>query len=101
MEVIVNKKFGGASLSEKAMEVLLSLPEFNNLNDEERFELQYLSSNSLRTNKTIIDLIKSMGDESNGVSAKLVIANIPDGVEWAIYDYDGMETIERPRVIYA
>jgi hypothetical protein len=47
-----------------------------------------------RNDSTLIKVIEELGDKANGNCAKIVIRDIPDGIEWEIDDYDGMEKIE-------
>ena len=102
MEVIMNNVHGGAILSRKAVDALLALPEFSNLDGRGKCDLTYLSTKEFRTNPAIINVVKSLGEEANNSSAtNLVIVTIPDNVEWEIYEYEGKETIESPRIIYA
>ena len=62
---------------------------------------RFAKSNSLyftdrdipRTDPTLIEVIKEMGEKANGHGAKLKIVEIPDGVEWEIEEYDGVECI--------
>ncbi len=48
----------------------------------------------LRTHPDLIKVVEQMGEKSWGWAARLVIVDIPDGIEWDIDDYDGMETVE-------
>lgn len=50
-----------------------------------------------RTNPLLIRCIELMGDKSFGRFAKLKVVEIPDGVEFEIDEYDGMETIHEVR----
>lgn len=46
-----------------------------------------------RTNPLLVKCVEINGDRSFGSCAKLEVVEIPDGVEFEIMDYDGMETI--------
>lgn len=49
-----------------------------------------------RLNRTDCDLVKAveaMGKDANGIYSQLENIEIPDGVQWVIQDYDGIETI--------
>ena len=46
-----------------------------------------------RTNPFLIKVVEDLGDEASESCAELKIVEIPDGIEWEIDDYDGMETI--------
>jgi hypothetical protein len=46
-----------------------------------------------RDDPDLIAVVESMGESANGRHAKLKIVEIPDGVEWEIDEYDGMEQV--------
>lgn len=48
---------------------------------------------SPRADKMVIEVIEKLGDKANGMCAKIKIVEIPDGVNWTIDEYDGMESI--------
>lgn len=47
-----------------------------------------------RSNPNLVKAVEELGDEANGDCAKLRIVEIPDGIEWEISEYDGMESVE-------
>ena len=47
-----------------------------------------------RANPTLVRVVEELGEEANGSCAELSIVEIPDGIEWSIDEYDGMEHIE-------
>jgi len=47
-----------------------------------------------RTDKDLIAVVDMLGEEVNGYSSELKVVEIPDGIDWYISEYDGMETIE-------
>lgn len=46
-----------------------------------------------RTDLDLIKVIEELGDKANGEHAELVVVEIPDGIEYEIDDYDGIESI--------
>lgn len=51
----------------------------------------------LRSDSDLIYVIEQMGDEANGLCSNLKIADIPDGADYEITYYDGMESVVPPR----
>ena len=92
MKVVINRCFGGFSLSEKAYEFLgLEWDDYGyKYNDHD-----------LRTDAKLVECVEALGDEADGIFVELKVVEIPDDVEWKINYYDGLETIhEVHRVWY-
>ena len=51
-----------------------------------------------RTDKVLIDVIEALGDKASGFCSSLAIAEIPDGAEFEITYYDGLESVVPPRM---
>lgn len=52
-----------------------------------------IKEQELRTDAILIQVVEELGDEANGQCAGLVIIEIPNGVNWEISEYDGLEHI--------
>lgn len=83
MKIVLNKCFGGFGLSDKGVKRFRELEEDNT---EERFY------EVARENPNLITVVEELGDEANGDYAELVVVEIPDGYEYKIDEYDGIET---------
>lgn len=46
-----------------------------------------------RAHPLLVKCVEEMGDKANGGCARLRVVEIPDGVEWEIDEYDGMESV--------
>jgi len=46
-----------------------------------------------RADPLLVKVVEELGSEASGEFAALRVVEIPDGVDWEIDDYDGMETI--------
>ncbi len=46
-----------------------------------------------RTDADVVRVVEEMGEKANSVFAKLKVIEIPDGVQWEIDEYDGIETV--------
>ena len=100
MKVVINNKYGGFSLSHKAVMRYAELKEiklYPNIDDiTKRINKKnwYFSDGDIKRNDpTLIKVIDEMGEESYGSHAKLKIIEIPDDIEWTIKEYDGLEWV--------
>ena len=105
MKVVVNRCFGGFSLSDEAImlygklsgrnivvktdEDIPSFSYFVDLNDSEWYD-----RNIDRSDKYLVQVVEELGNAANGRFAALAIVDIPDNIEWHIEEYDGSEHIE-------
>ena len=79
MKIVVNKCFGGFSVSEKVKEALGLCSVYDEVE---------------RDDPKLIHLVETLGDDANGRSARLRIVEIPDeATDWEIDEYDGAEKI--------
>ena len=87
MKVVINKRFGGFSLSKKAYEEL-GIP----------WDKYGYAMNEDRVNPKLVEAVEKLGDLADGQHASLSVVEIPDGIEWEIDEYDGMEyVVEKSR----
>lgn len=78
MEIVLNKCYGGFSISEAARKFL----DLENCYDVSRLD------------KTFINLVKADSHRASGFFAQLKVVSIPDeATDWEIFDYDGIETL--------
>ena len=88
MKIVINDCYGGFGLSKAQMELLGV--EYSHQGEEFRTDQR---------------LIKSVEDGDNKTSfAYLIVCEIPDGADYKIHEYDGLETLYwslTPITIYA
>ena len=53
-----------------------------------------------RDDKDLVSVVKKLGDKANGSCSKLKVIEIPDGIEWDIEEYDGLEHIAEKHKIW-
>jgi hypothetical protein len=46
-----------------------------------------------RDDQDLVKAVEELGEAASGKCAKLKVIEIPDGIEWEIDDYDGMESV--------
>lgn len=52
----------------------------------------------MRTNPILVKVVEELGEKANGWGAELRVIDLPEGIEYEIDDYDGIETVrERHR----
>lgn len=79
MELVINRCWGGFSLSEKACEILgLDSPYADVERDDYR----------------LVAVVRLLGDEVNGCHSKLEVVELPfETTDWMVNEYDGMESV--------
>lgn len=81
-KIVINTDYGGFGLSTKATERLRELG------------VTTISEVDIpRDNPKLVRIVRELGTDANGAYAKLVVVEIPDGIEWTIEEYDGSEWI--------
>ena len=80
--------------------VLLSGKDFYAMSTNDRIAHNKLLSEQTvdhydikRNDPALVQTVQELGEKANGDYAKLVIVEIPDGTEWTVEEYDGMEHI--------
>lgn len=81
--IVINRCFGGFGLSEEAYEYLgLKWDGYGHACEVERDDPK------------LVECVETLGSErASGGFARLKVVYIPDGVQWEISNYDGMETV--------
>ena len=46
-----------------------------------------------RTDSALIEVVEKLGENADGLGAKLKVVEIPDDVNWQLQEYDGNEWI--------
>jgi hypothetical protein len=88
-KIVINKSFGGFSLSQKAIDRYLQLSGKNHIND---YDVK-------RDDPYLIRIVEELGKKVNNRFSELKIVEIPDDIEWDICEYDGQEWVaEKHRV---
>lgn len=107
MKIVINKCYGGFSLSNKAMKTLLALKsieftsrkglcgrEFYHTDGRRIFLNEMFESEiALRTDPDLIQVVTTLGEKSWGNYAKLALIEVPDGIEITVEEYDGNEWV--------
>lgn len=84
MEIVINEWHGGFELSKKAVEEYAKLKAIDGTFDDMSIK---------RDDPVLIQVVKSLGAEANGMAANLKVVEIPKDVDWVIESCDGKEWI--------
>jgi len=83
-KIVINRCFGGFSLSEEAIKHYAQLKGLTAV----------LSYHDLaRDDPHLVATVEALGEAANGRLAELQVVAIPDNITWYIHDYDGLEHI--------
>jgi hypothetical protein len=109
--IVINVCHGGFGLSDEAFEHYLKLKGINYATTESKFSLHkgakdfwkngnvgsnsdYLSYYDIdRDDPALVQTVEDLGDKANGWAADLHIVDVPDGVDWYVEEYDGLEHV--------
>lgn len=85
-KVVINKCYGGFSISDEAVEWLKA----KGVDDARTYGY---CGDSYRDDPLLVACVEALGSKANGHCAELKVVEIPSDVEWQIEEYDGMEHI--------
>ena len=91
MKIVVNKCFGGYGLSHYAKTLIEKKKGIKF--DPNEMDPILRSDPISRTDPDLIDIVEKIKKKANGRNAKLKVVEIPDGADYYITDYDGLETV--------
>lgn len=108
MKVVINKCYGGFSISTAGLALMCEMGNALAIKEMEEWKanpdrtLDSLSGprgthyifDLPRNDPHLVAMVERLGEEeSGGAHASLRVVEIPDGVEWEIDEYDGMERV--------
>jgi hypothetical protein len=104
MKVAYNNCFGGFTISEEALRNIAELKGVSLKGMKYDYSMFYNRETNEsfgdleRTDKELIQTIEDIGSKrASGMCSCLAIAEIPDGAEYEIDEYDGNESVLPPR----
>jgi hypothetical protein len=80
MKLVINRCWGGFGLSPTARR-LMGRPESS------------YDGDIARDDPKLVAIVEKLAEKASDSLAALVVVEIPDGTEWEIEDYDGMESV--------
>ena len=88
-KIVINKCFGGFSLSDEAKRLILEKADFPLYHDIK----ENCDRDIARSHPLLVDVVEELGSKAWGDHAELKIVEIPEDVEWEIQEYDGVEHV--------
>jgi hypothetical protein len=105
MKVVMNSCYGGFSLSEQGKDLYLNKKGLKFSKEKSQyFSLvgydyhvegnEYWYERDIeRNDPVLVEVVEELGEKSFGSCAELRVVEIPDGVDWQIEEYDGLEHV--------
>ncbi len=97
MKIVINRCFGGFSLSKKATEMYAEKKGLKPGKWNDSWDLyeggDFLDEDISRNDPVLIEVVETLGNGASGRHSELKIVDIPDDVNWVIKEYDGFEHV--------
>jgi hypothetical protein len=113
MKIVINRCYGGFSLSDEAIELYLNKKGMKYRKEKgQHFSFMgydyvveghenWYERDIERNDPVLVEIVEQLGKKANGSYADLDIVEIPDGVNYVVEEYDGKEWVaEQHRTWY-
>ena len=113
MKVVINKCWGGFSISKVAAEFMAKRGNKRAkaiLSEDKKKWYGYLryalddvdivTEEQIRSDPDLVAAVEALGESANGELAHLVIVTVPDDAKWYIDNRDGMESVHQEHEVY-
>ena len=96
MKIAINRCYGGFSVSEAVFKELGWKWDGYGYPSNNDFGIEQGQYEAYRAHPALIAAIEKVGVKAaSGFSAELKIVEVPDGTNWEINEYDGLETVRQ------
>lgn len=93
MKVVINRCHGGFGLSKEAQEEYAKRKGIDpGLHTKYGYENIHVYEFN-RSDEDLISIVESMGESANGWASELAVIEIPEGIQFTIEEYDGLEWV--------
>ena len=94
LKIVINRCYGGFSVTEDVVKELgFKWGGYGFLSNSD-FGIEDSNYDKFRSDPRLIAAIEKIGLlESSGGCAELDIVEVPDGIDWYVDEYDGMESV--------
>ena len=100
MKIVINKCYGGFGLSEQAHSFIAKRKGWQHACDDYDNDYWYCQSGNAvysdqlkRDDPDLVAAVEQLGKDVDGSYSLLKVVEIPDGVDWYIHEYDGLESV--------
>jgi hypothetical protein len=105
MKVVINRCYGGFSLSDEAKELYLKKKDLKFSKEKSQYfslvgyeynvegNEHWYERDIERNDPVLVEVVEQLGDKANGSCAELDVIEIPDDVDYVVEEYDGKEWI--------
>lgn len=80
--IVINSHHGGFGLSDEALAVYTLA-----------YEIEDSDFNILRDDPVLVKVVETLGERANDAYSRLKVVEVPDGVDWTIAEYYGLEWV--------
>jgi hypothetical protein len=100
MKIVINRSYGIFRLSSEAHALIAARKGWKHACSDYDIDYWYDHDNNPiydtqlnRSDKDLIDVVEELGENANGTYSELKVVNIPDGINFSIEEYDGLEHV--------
>lgn len=100
MKIVINRCYGGFGLSEQAHSFIAKRKGWQHACDDYDNDYWYCQSGKpvyctqlKRDDPDLVAAVEQLGKDVDGSYSLLKVVEIPDGVDWHIHEYDGLESV--------
>ena len=86
MKVVINRCFGGFGLSDAAVEAYFA-------RKGKAVDPDFRHRDVPRDDPDLVAVVEELGKKAYGDYAELKVVEVPDGTDWFIDEYDGLEHV--------
>jgi len=101
MKIVINTCYGGFSISKECAELMAKkgcpIAKAELEQESEFYGYGYVegSNGYDRTSKFLVEAVEELGEKANTWASRLKVVEIPDGVDYYIDEYDGIESVHQ------
>jgi hypothetical protein len=104
-KIVISRCCGGFGLSDEAIKLYAQLAKITLVTETDKYgytnfyrdsisDDNYFSDREIaRNDSLLVQVVETLGKDASSRYSKLAVVEVPDGVEWHISEYDGLEWV--------